>query len=241
VDQVSIAMSQGTLLGPIPAPESQPPLEAGDRLDQPTFHARYEAMPEGTRAELIEGIVYISSPLKRPHGRVHTIVIGWLLAYERATPGIEVLDNATNILGPQSEPQPDVSVRILPEYGGQTHEENEYIVGAPELLVEIASGTESIDLHAKRRDYEQAGVREYVVLILRQARVLWLRLRDGRFTELTPAADGTLRSEVFPGLWLDPLALFRHDLPIVLEVLRQGLETPEHAELVRRLGTARKQ
>jgi Uma2 family endonuclease len=212
-----------------------PPLEAGDRLDQPTFHARYEAMPEDTRAELIGGVVHMPSPLKRPHGRMHVLVIRWLGAYEDATPGTEILDNATNILGPESEPQPDACLRILPEHGGQTHEENDYVVGAPELVVEVASGMESIDLHAKRTDYERAGVREYVVVVIRQERVLWFVLRDRRFEDLAPAEDGSLRSEVFPGLWLDPAALLRRDLPRVLEVLRQGLATPEHAALVARL------
>jgi Uma2 family endonuclease len=233
-------MSQTTLPGQLRSAEARreplPPLEPGDRLDQPTFHARYEAMPEDTRAELIGGVVFMPSPLKRPHGRTHQIVNGWLLAYEGATPGVESLDNVTNILGPESEPQPDACLRILPERGGQTRDEDDYVVGPPELVVEIASSTESIDLHAKRTDYEQAGVREYVVVALRQARVLWFVLREGRFQELAPAPDGSLRSEVFPGLWLDLAALLRHDLPRVLEVLRQGLATPEHAALAARLG-----
>jgi Uma2 family endonuclease len=217
-----------------------PPLEAGDRLDQPTFHARYEAMPEDTRAELIGGIVYMPSPLKQPHGRMHVLVVRWLGAYEDATPGIESLDNATNILGPESEPQPAVCLRILPAYGGQTLEEDQYIVGAPELVVEVASATESIDLHAKQRDYEQAGVREYVVVVLRQARVLWFVLRNGKFEELAPAADGTLRSEVFAGLWLDPAALLRQNMAGVLKVVRRGVRSPEHAALLRQLSGAKK-
>jgi Uma2 family endonuclease len=171
---------------------------------------------------------------------MHAIVIGWLLGYEGTTPGIEILDNATNILGPESEPLPDVCLRILPECGGQTREEDEYIVGAPELIVEIASATESIDLHAKRKDYEQAGVHEYIVVVLRPARVLWFVLRRGKFAELAPAADGTLRSEVFAGLWLDPGVLLRRDLPAVMEVLRQGTQTPEHAALVRKLSGSKK-
>jgi Uma2 family endonuclease len=215
-----------------------PPLETGDHLDQPTFHARYQAMPGAARAELIGGIVYISSPLKRPHGRVHMVINGWLLEYEKATPGTESLDNTTSILGPQSEPQPDACLRVLPENGGQTREKDDYVVGAPELIVEVASSTESIDLHAKRTDYEQAGLREYVLVVLRQARVLWHILRNGRFEELTPAADGTLRSEVFPGLWLDPAALLRRDLLSVIETVHQGLQTQEHTAFVARLNPA---
>ena len=48
-----------------------PPLVAGQRLDQVTFHERYEAMPPGTRAELIDGVVFMPSPRGPEHGRAH--------------------------------------------------------------------------------------------------------------------------------------------------------------------------
>jgi Uma2 family endonuclease len=192
-------------------------------------------MPEDTRAELIGGIVYMSSPLKRPHGRLHVRTSHWLAEYEDATPGTEAFDNATNILGEESEPQPDLCLLIAPNGLGQTRDEDEYIVGAPELIVEIASSTESIDLHRKRQDYQEAGVREYVVVALRQTRVFWFISRNGQFEELTPGNDGIVRSEVFPGLWLDPTALLRRDAPRIREVLQQGLASPEHAAFVSRL------
>ncbi|HTU22211.1 MAG TPA: Uma2 family endonuclease [Gemmataceae bacterium] len=210
-------------------------MENGDHLDQKTFHARYEAMPEGTRAELIGGIVYMSSPLKRPHGRMHKRASHWLTEYEDATPGTEGFDNATNILGEENEPQPDLCLLIAPDKGGQTREENEYIFGGAELILEIASSTESIDLHRKRRDYEEAGVREYVVVVIRQARVFWFVSRNGRFEDLPLGTDGIFRSEVFPGLWLDPAALLRRDAARLREVLQQGLASPEHTAFVARL------
>jgi Uma2 family endonuclease len=213
-----------------------PPLENGDRLDQPTFHARYEAMPEHVRAELIGGIVYMSSPLKRPHGRYSVRVIRWLAEYEEATPGTEVLDNATNILGPESEPQPDGSLFILPECGGQVWEGKDgYLRGAPELIAEIGASTESLDLHGKKADYEKAGVREYIVVALRTQQVFWFIRRRGKFKELAPASDGVFRSETFPGLWLDPAALLRRDAKRLLAILRQGLASPEHAAFVDKL------
>ena len=76
---------------------------------------------------------------------------------------------------------------------GQTREEDGYTVGAPELIVEVASSTEAIDLHRKRDDYEQAGVREYVVVALRQERVVWWVNRAGSFADLQPGPDGVYR------------------------------------------------
>src|SRR5262245_3401150 len=220
--------------------EDIPPLENGAHMDQKTFHERYEAMPD-VRAELIGGIVYMSWPMKRRHGRYGTRVIRWLGEYEEATPGTEVLDNTTNILGPYNEPEPDGCLLILPECGGQAWEDEDgYLNGAPEFAAEIGESTESIDLHAKKSDYETCGVREYLVVALRQQRVFWFVRRRGKFKELAPGADGILRSEVFPGLWLDPAALLRRDGKRLLAVLRRGLASPEHAAFVAKLAARRR-
>jgi Uma2 family endonuclease len=215
---------------------SLPPLENGDRLDQKTFHARYEGMSADTRAELIGGIVYMSSPQKRPHGRCQRLLSRWMGEYEEATPGTEGLDNSTSILGGESEPQPDACLLILPEHGGQTWENAEhYLCGAPELVAEVAWATESIDLHGKKADYEKAGVREYIVVALRMQRVFWFVRRRGHFKEMAAAADGILRSDVFPGLWLDPSALLHHDSKQLMTVLRRGLRSPQHTAFVAKL------
>jgi Uma2 family endonuclease len=221
------------------APEpAVPPLEAGDRLDQATFHQRYEAMPEGTRAELIGGTVHMPSPTKRRHSFHHGLVYLWLSRYRKATPGTEAHLTASSLLGPESEPQPDACLLISQPHGGQSSVRDDYIVGAPELIVEIASSTESIDLHAKKADYEKGGVREYVVAALRHGRVFWFGLRDDVFAEMPPDPDGHLRSQVFPGLWLDPAALLAGDEDRLMAALEAGLATPEHAAFVTRLGAA---
>jgi len=216
-----------------------PPLENGDRLNQKTFHARYLAMPEDCRAELIGGMVYLASPQKRAHGRYQSKVLGWMNEYEEHTPGTEVLVNTTNILGPESEPEPDACLLILPDYGGQTWEDKSgFLNGSPELISEIGWSTESIDLHVKKADYEKAGVLEYVVVALRTHKVFWLVRRRGRFKELQPGPDGICRSEVFPGLWLDPTALLRRDSQRLLSALRQGLASPEHQAFVEKMQRA---
>jgi Uma2 family endonuclease len=216
---------------------SLPPLENGDRLDQATFHARYTAMPDHVRAELIEGVVYMASPVKTPHWRKHVGLIGWLAAYQLSTPGVEAMLDGTTILGDDSEPQPDGALRLL---HGQSHETPDgCISGAPELICEISSSTESIDLHAKKRDYERHGAREYLVAAVRAGRVFWfVRGAEMQFVETPPDADGILRSRVFPGLWLDPAALLAGDLPRLMSVLGDGTRSAEHAALVERLNSA---
>lgn len=212
------------------------PLETGDHLDQKTFHARYEAMPSGTRAELIGGVVHMMSPMKNPHGRHTRKVSAWLDSYELATPGVEGGDGLTTILGDNSQPEPDACLYVRPEKGGRVRiNEDEYTEGAPELIVEVASSTESYDLHSKKRDYETAGVCEYIVVALRQKQVLWFVLRDAKFQLLDAGKDGIYRSEVFPGLWLDPQALLNLDGQRIRAVLQQGVESPEHSNFRRNL------
>jgi len=223
----------------VPAPAAIPPLENGDHLDQQDFHERYTAMPPDSEAELVAGIVYMASPVRRAHGRHSGKVFVWLDAYEAETPGVEAYDNTTAILAEDSEPQPDAALLINPKCGGQSGVENDYIVGAPELVVEVASATESYDLHLKLRDYERAGVREYVVVVLRQQRVLWFVNRGEGFEAVDTGADQLYRSEVFPGLWLDPAALLRLDSKALRATLELGLATPEHQEFVERLAAAR--
>jgi Uma2 family endonuclease len=215
-------------------------LVAGQRLDQPTFHALYEAMPSGTRAELIGGVVYMPSPVGRAHGRAQVPVIVWLDYYAEHTPGVEVLDNATIILGWKSQPQPDVMLRVLPKCGGRTRDQKGFVRGAPELVVEVAKATRYVDLGPKLADYEQAGVLEYIVRALRPDEILWFEQQHGALARRPMGADGLYRSEVFPGLWLDPQALVKGDRRRLRDVLDLGCATPEHAAFVARLAAARK-
>lgn len=222
-----------------PARRTLPPLVAGQRLDRATFHERYEAMPPETRAELIGGVVYMPSPLSIWHGERDGDVAYWLGHYLRHTPGVRKALNVTVMFEDYGEPQPD-SVLILPaELGGQTRIVDGYVVGAPELIVEVGRSSRRLDLGAKKADYERAGVLEYVFVGIDPDEVRWFFLRGGRYQELPPGPDGLYRSEVFPGLWLDPAALLAHDINQVIAVLDEGLATPEHQEFAARLAGLR--
>jgi Uma2 family endonuclease len=219
-----------------PKPKALPPLEAGQQLDQPAFHERYEAMPPETRAELVGGIVYLPSPMRGDHGRESRFVSGWLDRYESFTPCIEGADGATVKLDLRGEPQPDHFLLIVPECGGQSGiDADGYYTGGPELVVEISRSSRVYDLTQKKADYERAGVREYLVIALEPNRIHWFFRRAGRFQELRPGPDGIYRSKIFPGLWLAAEALFALDRAQRDEVLEQGIPSPEHAAFVARL------
>ena len=213
-----------------------PPLENGDRLTRAEFERRYDAMPHLKKAELIEGVVYVPSPVRyHHHGSPHAHLIGWLFQYAASTPGVEVGDNSSVRLDLDNEPQPDALLLIDPARGGQTRISDDYIEGAPELVAEVASSSVSYDLHAKLHVYRRNGVREYVVWRVLERAIDWFVLRAGQYERLPVDAHGLFRSEVFPGLWLDPAALVRGDLTTVLAIVQQGLASPEHVAFVARL------
>ena len=212
-----------TTFKPIAPPVKMPPLENGNRLTRYEFERRYHAMPDGKKAELIEGIVYMASPLRaKSHGKPHAHIMTWLGTYEAMTPGVEVLDNAKVIFDMDNEAQPDALLRI--EQGGLSRiTADDYVAGAPELIVEIAASTASIDRHKKLHVYRRNGVQEYIIWRVDDGELDWFYLKDGEYLPLSANSSGIICSEVFPGLWLDTAALLSGDIAKVLAVLQQGL------------------
>jgi Uma2 family endonuclease len=220
-----------TLPRPTPAPPAEPlplpPLEPGDRLARAEFERRYEAMPLLKKAELIEGRVYLPSPVKpKTHGRPHALILIWLGAFLEATLGVVIYDNTTLRLDDDNEPQPDAILAIDPEFGGGcVLDGDEFLSGPPELVVEVAGTSAAYDMHEKLRTYERHGVQEYLVWRVRDRQVSWFKLVDGVYMPLMPDSQGLLHSEVFPGLVLDVEALIAGDIRRVLLRQRRAFRT----------------
>lgn len=208
-----------------------PPLEQGDRLTRAEFHRRYAAMPRLKKAELIEGVVHMPSPVRHTtHGRPHALILTWLGAYYAATPGADFGDNATVILDAENEVQPDALLRL--RSGQSVLNADGYIEGAPELIVEVAASSVSYDLHDKLPVYRRNQVREAVIWQVHDRRIDWFHLEEGVYAPLQADADGVIRSRVFPGLWLAVPAMLAEDLATVLTVLQQGVARDEHARFI---------
>jgi Uma2 family endonuclease len=212
-------------------------LQSGDRLSRAEFERRYAAATDVNKADLIEGIVYLASPLRhRQHGKPHSRVITWLGIYQALTPGVDLSDVPTVRLDLDNEPQPDAVLFIEAAAGGQTRiSADDYIEGSPELIVEVAASSAAIDRGTKKQVYRRNGVREYVIWQVYDNQLEWFGLTDGEYQLLSPGGDGILRSQVFPGLWLAVDALLSHQMAQVLEVLQVGLASPEHAAFVAQL------
>jgi Uma2 family endonuclease len=222
-------------------PTLPPPLESGDRLTRAEFERRYDAMPSVKKAELVDGTVFMSSPVRiENHAEPNSAVNGILFLYAAMTPGVKSGENGTTRLDAENEVQPDAYLRVTAECGGQSVvSEDDYLEGAPELIVEIAASSASYDLHGKREAYRRSGVREYVVWRALEGELDWFRLRDGNYEKVSPDAAGVIRSEAFPGLHLAVAALLAGEMAQVLETLNAGLATAEHRSFVETLAARR--
>lgn len=227
--------------------EAIPPLRDGDRLTQAEFFRRYEAAPEGTRAELLGGVVHlrrwvvsngngkrlVMPPISSGHHSDPCSDVHRALSYYALfTSGVRAGTPVTLVLdSPADTAEPDCHLRILPEFGGACHVgDDDYLHGPPELICEIANTSAATDLGVKYDAYEANGVAEYIVWRTAAGLFDWFVLKRKKYVPLPPdPADGYLKSVAFPGLWLDVAALLGGNGRQVLEVLQKGLATPEHA------------
>ena len=227
--------------------EMVPPLRDGDRLSGEEYWRRYLASAEGTRAELLDGVVYLhrrgeeslfpEDEFMAPasdglHCEPQLTLGSFLHQYATFTTGTRASLQPTLLL-PNSEtkPEPDSLLRVLPECGGRSwHDAEGWLHGVPDLLCEVANSSARIDLGVKYDNYEANGVAEYIVWRTAAGLFDWFVLKRKKYVSLTPdPADGYLKSVAFPGLWLDVAALLAGDGRTVLAVLQKGLATPEHA------------
>lgn len=204
------------------------PLESGDRLTRAEFHRRYRARADIRRAELIEGVVYVSSPTRLDqHGEPHFAVVTWLGTYRARTPGVRGGDNPTVYLDADNEVQPDAFLFYDPPRGsGARATPDGYVEGPPQLVVEVAASSAAYDLHDKMRAYRRNRVGEYVVWQVLEARIDWFRLRDGEYIRVEPDARGVIESSSFPGLRLNLAKMLAGDIAGVLAELDSESRQP---------------
>lgn len=226
----------------IASDERVPPLAAGDHLTRAEFLRRWKADPSIKFAELIGGIVFMTSPIaiRRGGSNIGQLALAdlgaWSDVYHAFTTGTATGRNTTSFIL-EDTPQPDLNLRLLSEHGGGSWVEGGYLHGVPELLAEVCTSGASYDLHQKYDLYQSAGVAEYLAVLMFDQEIRWHALVDGRYQLLSPDADGLWRSRVLPGLWLDGQALLAGNLPQVLDRLQDGLKSPEHQNFVAQLAS----
>jgi len=219
-------------------------LENGASMTAAEFHDLYAAYPDDTRFELVEGVVYMASPLHEPHGdssMSFNVVAGY---YRSMTPGLAAGESVSTRLDALNEVQPDSHIRIDESRGGQSKVlvsesgKRTIIQGAPEFVAEVANSSRSIDFGRKLDAYLRAGVKEYLVLNIADRELRWFSLPAR--VELIPDDDGVIRSKVLPGLWVLPEALLSGDAVACVELLKLARESDEHRAFCAQLAAAKK-
>jgi Uma2 family endonuclease len=225
------------MTSPIPATATPPPLREGDRLGSAEFERRFHAMPTLKKAELIDGVVAMPSPIHfQQHTRPQALMVHWLMHYAATTPNVLAGGDTTLRLDARNVVQPDALLMIDPARGGRCRiAADDYLEGPPELVVEVAATTLLNDQHRKRAVYERLGVREYLLWRVADQAIDWWVWRDGAFVALDADAAGVIRSEVFPGLWLDTVSMIRLQTADVVRTLQLGLTDPSHEAFVKSL------
>ncbi|MEL6440343.1 MAG: Uma2 family endonuclease [Cyanobacteria bacterium J06621_8] len=203
-----------------------PPLENGDckasrrhRLTRIEFERRYAAMPNLKKAELVEGVVYVPAALRfRNHAEPHSRIMTWLGVYQVFTLQVAIGDNPTIRLDLDNAPQPDAVLMIN---GGRL-----------ELVVEVAASSAAYELHDKKRAYRRNGVPEYLVWRVYEGQFDWFIPEAGKYIKQQAGANGILRSQIFPGLWLAVDSLLSGEMQQVLKILQQGLDSKAHQDFI---------
>jgi Uma2 family endonuclease len=228
--------AEGNLVSKVPR-RDPPPLENGDTLHAREFMRRYEAMPHVKKAELIEAKVYMGSPVRADiHGKPAGIVQTWLGVYSASTPGVELFTNTTLLLDSDNTFQPDAMLCVRADHGGSRVNTDGYVAGSPELVVEVAASSASLDARDKFRVYRRASVPEYLLWRTEDGILDWFALEGDEYVAKQPDAQGILRSSILPGLVLLKSAMLSLDAAAVLRTLNEALKSPGHEEFVKRLG-----
>ena len=206
-------------------------------MSRPEFEWRYAASPHVKKAELIEGVVYVASPLRFVlHAEPHGNLVAWLGIYKAMTPGLRMGIEPTVRLDFDNEPQPDVMLFLDESVGGQVHlTADGYMEGPPELTVEVAASSVAIDTGSKKQAYCRNGALEYIIWQSYENKLDWWVLTDGDYVLLQPDGNSILKSSKFPGLWLSVDDLLSGNMAYVLEILQQGVRSPEHLSFVEKL------
>ena len=194
-------------------------------------------MPDLKKAELIEGVVYMGSPVSLlRHGQPHLVLAHWLGMYMEAAPGPVAGDNSSVRLDQDNEPQPDLLLCNPAAAGGTSRiTADGYLEGPPELAIEIAASSVSYDLHQKLDAYRRNGVQEYLVHRVDDGEIDWFVLERGTYVRQQADSEGVLKSRVFPGLWLDVPALLGSDRRALRAAIDRGTADPAHGPFVARL------
>lgn len=154
------------------------------------------AFADHSKAELIDGDIYVMNAQFARHGRTKVrLLVALTKRLEEIGSDLEVFSEVSLRLAGDSMPEPDLFLARCKEYGPVP-------VGSVALVIEVSDTTLDRDLGRKSQLYAAAGVPEYWVVDLEDKRVLMHEHpdADGYHGQLDVPLGETLISATIEGL-----------------------------------------
>lgn len=183
-------------------------MNTSDVMQKKYTYDDYLLIEDEKRYEVYEGeLVMVPAPATR-HQR-----ISWKLEYiiggfvEENNLG-NIFDAPTDVvLAEDVVVQPDI---LYISKGRSNIIKTQAVMGAPDLVVEIASPSTTFhDTVKKRNIYQRHGVKEFWLVFPEEKAIEVMILKDGVFSEFASAKEeGKVTSKVLPGLEVDLMVVF---------------------------------
>jgi len=185
-----------------------------------TVEEFFSLVPEGQKADLIDGVIYMASPDSPVHNRLACFVQFLMQGYARGRSlGDIYVSRVAFVLSEWRAPEPDIAFLCAERLGDV---QPGRINGGPDIAVEIVSHeSRTRDYVEKKRLYEEAGVSEYWLVDPIQRRVEFFRLEAGRYALAPLEQNRIFRSRALPGFWLNVDWLLADPLPDENACLRE--------------------
>ncbi len=159
------------------------------------------ALPEGTRAELIDGQIYYMAPPTRKHQQILFAISRSIADYIDKNNGSCEVDIAPFAVflnkDSRNYVEPDISVICNPDKLN-----DKGCNGAPDWIIEIVSpGSKQMDYFTKLFKYRTAGVREYWIVDPSKNLILVYNFDNSTSDQYTLA--DTIKAGIYKDLFID--------------------------------------
>jgi len=183
-----------------------------------TFDEYLDWLTEETKADLIDGVIYMQSPPADMHERIFGFLFGILRAFVlRKKLGIARGSRTTLKFSEANGVQPDI---VFISNASRDRVHPYYMDGAPEVVVEILSpSTRKLDRGKKMALYAKYGALEYWQIDPENQIAEFFRNHNGAWVPMAVSDDDIFHSEVIPGFWLNINWLFAEEEPDTIETV----------------------
>jgi Uma2 family endonuclease len=190
--------------------------------DLVTVEDFFVLVPDGQKADLIDGAIYMASPDSTRNDQIGGFIRFLVQGYAEVKKlGMVFGSRFTFELSDIRAPEPDVA--FVKNQRLHLLKKNK-MVGGPDVAVEIVSpDSRHRDYFEKRLLYETAGVLEYWIIDPLQHRAEFHRLEEAAFRLAALEENSIFRSQALEGFWIDVEWLFAEELPSAFESLRKIL------------------